>query len=85
MSANPTKTPEPVDLSPASLTAQHAAEIAQWVQTDEQLLWLAPGTEMPLTGEKVMGWTAGNGCPLVLTCRDDPIPLGYAELNPMRR
>ena len=63
----------------------HGSTIADWVQTAEQLLWLAPATEMPLTMEKVVGWTRPGGQAFILTCDGDETPLGYGELNPMRR
>ena len=63
----------------------HGSTIAGWVQTARQLLWLAPATEMPLTAEKVVGWTRPTGQAFILTRDGHDTPLGYGELNPMRR
>ena len=61
-----------------------AAEIADWVVTSQELYWLAPSTEQPLTAEKVLGWTRPGGIALVLTRAEFAGPIGYGELNPMR-
>ncbi len=62
----------------------HAAEIARWVVTDQELHWLAPNTEQPLTAEKVIGWTRPGGIALLLTGPEYAEPVAYGELNPMR-
>jgi RimJ/RimL family protein N-acetyltransferase len=54
------------------------------VESDEELLWLAPSTVPPLTVEKVTAWKKPNGEAFLLTCENDPLPIGYGELNPMR-
>lgn len=59
--------------------------IAQWVRAPCELHWLAPATEYPLTAAKVAGWNRPHGRAMILTQTGDPLPLGYAELNPMRR
>ena len=62
----------------------YAAEIAQWVQTEDQLRWLAPSTVWPLTAAKVVGWKKPDGEAFLLTREGDSRPVGYGELNPMR-
>ncbi|MGB2985910.1 MAG: GNAT family N-acetyltransferase [Phycisphaerae bacterium] len=64
---------------------RYAATIAQWTETDEQLRWLAPSTHPPLTAEKVIGWKKPTGDAFLLTRKGDAEPVGYGELNPMRR
>lgn len=62
----------------------HAAEIARWVSSDEQLRWVAPSTSWPLTAAKVAAWNKPGGHAFVLIREDDAQPVGYGELNPMR-
>ena len=62
----------------------YAAQISQWVETEEQLRWLAPSTQPPLTAAKVVGWTKPGGEAFLLTREGDAKPIGYGELNPMR-
>lgn len=64
---------------------RYAATIERWVTTEQQLRWLAPGTTMPLTAKKVIGWQKPGGRAFVLVPQHDDAPLGYAELNPMQR
>lgn len=66
-------------------TAAHAAQIAQWVRTEQELHWVAPSTSWPLTPAKVTGWLRPSGRAFVLAAEHSSIPLGYGELNPMRR
>ena len=95
------ETPEPMAIPPrSSMTASRptdlrvdafdplwAAEVAAWVQTEQDLLWLAPSTEPPLTSRKVVEWVKPGGSAYAL-CRADghgPSTLvGYCELNPIR-
>ena len=63
---------------------QHAETVAGWVWDDRELFWLAPGTERPLTAEKVLAWTRNRGNPFLLCAGDEDTPIGYAELNPLR-
>ncbi|MCH8149109.1 MAG: N-acetyltransferase [Planctomycetes bacterium] len=63
----------------------NASIVADWVQTPEQLKRLAPGSTMPLTAEKVLGWRRPQGHVLQLTPDGAIAPIGYAELNPMQR
>lgn len=63
----------------------YADVIAGWVSTDEELHWLAPSTRAPLTAEKVAAWGKPGGESVLMMCDSDSHPLGYAELNPMRR
>ncbi len=63
--------------------AATAPIVARWARTDAELFWLAPKTLPPLTCEKVLSWTAEEGCPLLLQ-RDGAVdPIGYLELNQM--
>ena len=63
----------------------HASVIAGWVTTTPELRWLAPSVEPPLTPEKVVGWQRPDGYAFSLNRAVDPLPLGYGELNLMRR
>ena len=63
----------------------HAATIAEWISTAEELRWLAPSTTMPLTPGKVASWKKESGQAFVLMDSQLATPLGYGELNPMRR
>lgn len=60
-----------------------AQELAGWVTDEEQLRWLAPGTDPPLTAAKVLGWERELGLPWLLFANDEPRPIGYGELNSM--
>jgi RimJ/RimL family protein N-acetyltransferase len=60
-----------------------ASTVAGWVGDDE-LLWLAPSTVPPLTAVKVVGWTKPPDRPLLAFRGDEPLPAGYAEVNPLR-
>ncbi|MCK4659651.1 MAG: GNAT family N-acetyltransferase [Phycisphaerae bacterium] len=63
----------------------YAETVAGWVADDQELFWLAPSTEAPLTADKVLGWARKAGHPFLLCTGDDECPIGYAELNPLRR
>jgi RimJ/RimL family protein N-acetyltransferase len=62
-----------------------ARTVAGWVRTEKQLRWLAPSTRPPLTADKVARWKKPEGLAFQLVRGDDPVPVGYAELNPMHR
>ena len=66
-------------------TPLYAPTVATWVNTDEELRWLAPSTPPPLTAAKVAGWLRPGRRAFVLIQEGDETPVGYAELNPMRR
>lgn len=63
----------------------HAPIISHWVKTPQQMRWLAPSTQLPLTIEKIVGWKKPGGQAFVYLKDHDPLPVGYGELNPMRR
>ncbi len=63
----------------------YSTEVAGWVRTAQQLLWLAPSTQMPLTAAKVVDWTKAGGEAFLFSRDGDPLPIAYGELNPMRR
>jgi ribosomal protein S18 acetylase RimI-like enzyme len=63
----------------------HAPTIARWIRSEQQLRWLAPSTLPPLTAEKIVGWKKSGGEAFVLVKGGDASPLGYGEVNPMRR
>ena len=67
-----------VDFDPA-----WAGQVASWVTSDGELLWLAPKTEPPLTAEKVILWPGPLGRSMLLWQEGLVEPIGYAELNPM--
>lgn len=72
------------DLAMRPFKSDDAVEIARWVTTVDELHWLAPSTPHPLTAEKVERWRQPKGNAFVLARGDDPAPVAYAELNPMR-
>ena len=74
-------TDEPLNLR--AFDPLFAPTVAGWVPDDE-LLWLAPSTAPPLTAAKVVGWTKPPDRPLLLFRGDEPLPAGYAEVNPLR-
>lgn len=69
---------------------RHAPIVARWAETDEELLWLAPSTQPPLTAAKVGEWLKRGGHAFsflraeVGGQRAEEHLVGYAELNPMR-
>jgi len=63
---------------------RHAALIAGWVETDEELRWVAPSSRPPLTAEKVAAWPRPGGRAFSLVPHGAEDPVGYGELNPMR-
>lgn len=63
----------------------HALAIARWVNTPEQMRWLAPSTKLPLTSDKILNWKKPGGQAFVYMQTSDSQPIGYGELNPMRR
>ncbi|MBN2561849.1 MAG: GNAT family N-acetyltransferase [Phycisphaerae bacterium] len=63
--------------------ALYAPKIASWVQSDEELTWLAPGTRPPLTAHKVMNWGNDRGRRLLFWGGRQDEPIGYSELNNM--
>ena len=65
--------------------ADHAATIARWVNTPEQMRWLAPSTKLPLTTDKILNWKKPGGQAFVYQQTTDSQPIGYGELNPMSR
>ncbi|MCP4593920.1 MAG: GNAT family N-acetyltransferase [bacterium] len=62
----------------------HAATVAEWVTTDQELFWTAPSIEPPLTARKVLAWAQSRGVPCLLCEGESDDPIGYAELNVMR-
>jgi RimJ/RimL family protein N-acetyltransferase len=66
-------------------TMLHAPTVAGWVESEEELHWLAPSTAPPLTAAKVAGWLQPGRNAALLMQEGDHTPVGYAELNPMRR
>ncbi len=61
-----------------------AGLVASWVDTAEELFWLAPSTLPPLSAVKVVRWTRRRGHPLLYFRVGAACPVGYGELNPMR-
>ncbi|NOX58406.1 MAG: GNAT family N-acetyltransferase [Planctomycetes bacterium] len=62
----------------------YAPVVASWVQTREQLRWLAPRTSFPLTAAKVGQWTRQSGEAFLFFAGGESMPCGYGELNPMK-
>lgn len=73
----------PYRLCPFEATS--AAIVADWVVEDQDLLWLAPSTVPPLTAVKVATWRKVMGQAFCLMDIERSEPIGYGELNPMRR
>ena len=66
----------------------NAASIAGWVDTAEQMRWVAPSTMLPLTAEKVIRWKKPGGQAYTLVSSDSSESsdiMAYGELNPMRQ
>lgn len=61
----------------------HAARVAAWVQSDQELTWLAPATPPPLTAAKVADWGRDRPLRLLFAPGQGEPPVAYAELNPM--
>ena len=57
--------------------------VASWVQSDQELTWLAPGTVPPLTTRKVMSWDTRRNRRYLFWDGVRKTPVGYAELNDM--
>lgn len=62
----------------------HAPIIAGWVQSDADLLWLAPRTQPPLTAQKIIAWSGPRNTNLLLFSNQHAHPVGYGELNRMK-
>jgi RimJ/RimL family protein N-acetyltransferase len=63
--------------------ALYAREVASWVRSDRELIWLAPSTPGPLTVQKVLAWGKNRDhCFLFWNGLQD-VPIAYAELNKM--
>lgn len=60
-----------------------APTVAAWVQSEQELLWLAPATAPPLTAAKVANWSRDGRRAYVLRLNGLAEPIGYAELGPM--
>ncbi len=61
----------------------HASEVVSWVQSDEELTWLAPSTVPPLTIRKMLAWSKVHDRRFLFWNGRGDRPVGYAELNPM--
>jgi len=62
----------------------HVGSVVRWVGSADELRWLAPSTDWPLTVEKVRAWRRGGGGSYGLYLGDRAEPIGHGELNPMR-
>ena len=62
-----------------------AGVVADWTSTRLELHLLAPSTRPPLTAAKVLAWKKVGGVAVVLHESGAPSPIGYAEINTMRR
>ena len=62
---------------------RYADAIVGWVQSDLELLWLAPGTPPPLTAAKVLAWGKERRRRILYWRSGNILPTGYAELNEM--
>ena len=64
-------------------TKQWAPAIVRWVQSNQELFWLAPATAPPLTVEKVLAWVREDRHAYLLWSGEADQPIGYAELGLM--
>ncbi|MBN1488457.1 MAG: GNAT family N-acetyltransferase [Phycisphaerae bacterium] len=60
-----------------------APAVARWVQSSDELFWLAPKTPPRLTAKKVLDWQHPEGQSVLYWPAPEDGPSGYAELNPM--
>ena len=73
----------PIELRP--FLSSYAEDMVGWVRSADELRWLAPSTNSPLTAEKIRNWLKPDGVAFVACARHEPGPIAYGELNPMRR
>lgn len=66
------------------LAPRHIPTICKWIRTEEELRFLSPSLEFPLTPEKVVSWKQAGGRVLVWEGADNGTPIAYGELNPMK-
>lgn len=69
----------------APFSAHLADTVASWAASPDELHWVAPSTQPPLTAEKVREWKRDEGHAYILCYEPNRAPVAYAELNPMRR
>jgi ribosomal-protein-alanine N-acetyltransferase len=69
------------DLCLTRYSRSYAPAIQGWVQSDRELLWLAPATPPPLTVEKIDGWSRADQHRFLLWNAPLARPIGYAELD----
>jgi len=62
---------------------RYAPRIASWVQSDQELTWLAPGTPPPLTARKVTAWGKDRDHRIMFWDGLHHTPIGYTELSKM--
>jgi len=72
---------DPAWLTLRPFAARYAAVVAGWVNDEDDLFRLAPGTRSPLTAAKVVAWTSNGGCGWLLAADGRTRVSGYAELN----
>lgn len=77
-------TMKPTRLALGAFDRRYAPLVARWVQGEDALFRLAPGTPAPLTAAKVVGWTSTGDCPWLLWAAGEQEPCGYAELNTIK-
>lgn len=79
---------EPARSSRAALIPfemEHAARIPGWVRDDQEALWLAPRSRLPLTPQRVIQWGENEGERFTLLTCEHGDPVGYGELNRLSR
>ncbi len=74
-------TPSQVRLS--TFSSCNSTTILNWITSDRELLWLAPGTPPPVTAQKILDWGRERRQRLLLWEESATSPIGYAELNEM--
>ena len=71
------------DVVLAPFRKAHAATLASWVPTDDELRLLAPSTPPPLTATKILEWQRPRGHSYVGLIEGGRSAGAYAELNPV--
>jgi len=65
--------------------ARYASLVAGWVRGEAELLRLAPGTDPPLTPQKVLAWHRSDVNPYLGWLPAAGEPVAYGEVNYMSR
>ena len=64
---------------------EHADDIAEWIQDEQEAYWLAPRSRVPLNARRVIEWGDAEGERYVLQSGAGDVPLAYGEVNRLSR